>query len=236
MKRYLFTLILGSSLALSALPAFAGEVLDAVIATVNHKPLFESDWEEATCFEAFMQQRPLAQLTEADRIRALQRLIDRQLLEAQMGDTAYMQPSGEQLQKDVDKLRVQIPNASDEQSWRRLLASYGLTEDVIKEHLADEQQVMNFVEVRLRPTIRVQPDEVEAYYRSQVLPDLQKSGKVLSLNEVEPNIRELLTQQRMDELLDAWLHNLRQQSEIQTNVPLPELNTPGDVDRASGAN
>ena len=74
---------------------------------------------------------------------------------------------------------------------------------------------MNFVEVRLRPNIHVQGDEVEAYYQNQLLPDLQKSGgKVVALDEVEPRIRELLTQQRMDELLDAWLHNLRQQAEI----------------------
>jgi len=34
----------------------------------------------------------------------------------------------------------------------------------------------------------------------------------------------LLVQQHMDEMLDAWLHNLRQQSRIQTLVPLPALN------------
>ena len=70
--------------------------------------------------------------------------------------------------------------------------------------------MMNFVEVRLRPNIHIQPEEVEAYYRAQVLPDLEKAGvKLVTLQEVEPKIRELLVQQHMDELLDAWLHNLR---------------------------
>ena len=78
---------------------------------------------------------------------------------------------------------------------------------------------MNFVEVRLRPNVHVQPDEVETYYKNQLLPDLRKNGgKVVPLNEVEPRIREFLTQQRMDELLDAWLHNLRQQAEIHSSV------------------
>ena len=82
--------------------------------------------------------------------------------------------------------------------------------------------MMNFVEVRLRPTVHMQPEEVEAYYRKQILPDMEKAGvKVVTLQEVEPKIRELLVQQHMDELLDAWLHNLRQQSQIHSTIPLP---------------
>ena len=37
-------------------------------------------------------------------------------------------------------------------------------------------QMMNFIDVRLRPNVHVQPEEVEAYYRTQVLPDLEKAG------------------------------------------------------------
>ena len=96
---------------------------------------------------------------------------------------------------------------------------------------------MNFVEVRLRPNIHVQPEEIEAYYQNQLLPDLEKAGgKVISFEDVEPRIRELLTQQHMDELLDAWLHNLRQQAQIWTSVPIPALKAPAEQPRASGAN
>ena len=70
-----------------------------------------------------------------------------------------------------------------------------------------------------------------------MLPDWQKNGgKTLALNEVEPRIRELLTQQRMDELLDAWLHNLRQQAEIHSTISIPGLNAPSGSARASGGN
>ena len=87
---------------------------------------------------------------------------------------------------------------------------------------------MNFVEVRLRPNVHVQPEEIEAYYKNQLLPDLQKTGgTMVTLNEAEPRIRELLVQQRMDELLDAWLHNLRQQAEIHSTVPIPAGNAVG---------
>jgi hypothetical protein len=220
---------------MAATPALAGEVLDGVVATVNHRPIFRSDWDEAVCFELFMQRKPVSEVTEADRVTALQRLIDRQLLTAQMNGAHSMEPSEDDLRNYTAKLRSQVSGGEDDQSWRRLLASYGLTEDVLKDHLRTELQVMNFVEVRLRPTVRVQPEEIEAYYRNQLLPDLQQAGgKIISFNDVEPRIRELLTQQHMDELLDAWLHNLRQQAEIRTSVPIPALGAPAAQSGASG--
>jgi len=219
-----------------AAQAFAGEVIDSVVVAVNHKPIFRSDWDEAVCYEMFMQRKSLAAVTDADRGAALQRLIDRQLLKGQMTGEHALQPSEDDLRNDLAKLRAQVPQGNDEKSWQELLAGYGLTEELLKEHLRAEVQIMNFVEVRLRPNVHVQPEEVEAYYRNQLLPDLEKTGgKVVAFEDVEPRIRELLTQQHMDELLDAWLHNLRQQAQIRSNVPIPALNLGEEPTGAPGA-
>ncbi len=222
----------------AASPVPAGEVIDSVVVTVNHKPIFRSEWDDAVCYESFMQGRPVTQLTEDDRVKALQRLIDRQLLEAQMGDAYPLQPSEDELKNTVMKLRAQLPDGNSDQSWQKLLARYNLTEELLKEHLRVEAEVMNFVEVRLRPNVHVQPEEIEGYYQRQLLPELEKAGggKVVSFEKVEPRIRELLAQQHMDELLEAWLYNLRQQAEIRTTVPIPALRTTPDQPRASGAN
>ena len=210
--------------ALLLLPAggFAGEVIDGVIATVGREPILQSDWDDAARFEAFMQQKPLAMVTENERVSALQRLIDRHLLELQMNDRGSFAPSRDELRLNLSKLRAQVPAAKDDAGWQAVLVSYNLTERQLEDHLRTEMQMMNFIEVRLRSTVHVQPEEVEAYYRAQLLPDLQKAGvQVVTLQEVSPRIRELLVQQHMDELLDAWLHNLRQQTPVHSAVPLP---------------
>ena len=238
MRRLLLLTILTFSLTLlAALPAIAGEILDGVVASVNRHPILRSDWDEAVRFEAFMQQKPLAQMTSSDRVRALQRLIDRELLSAQMGDANYMRPSEDVLEQDIAKLRAQIPNAGDDTTWHRLLAGYGLDEVALKRHLGNEVQVMNFIDVRLRPNVRINEDDIEAYYRNQLLPDLQQNGaKAVALEEVKPKIQELLTQQRIDELLDAWLHNLRQQADIHSRIALPGVNAPEAGDSPAGLN
>ena len=225
MKRMLFFSIATFCLFFPAVPTVsASEVIDGVIATVNGKPIFQSDWDEAICFEAFMQQKPLIQLSESDRLDALRRLIDRQLLRNQMTNPAYMQPSAAELRDSLASVKAQIPGADDDAAWQKILSSYMLTEDMVKQHLQTELQVMSFVEVRLRPHVHVQADEIEMYFNSQLLPELRRSGaKAVALNEVEPRIRELLTQRHMDEMLDTWLHNLRQQSEIHSSVALPAV-------------
>ncbi len=226
--------LLATALAFSA---FAGEVIDGVVASVNRHPILRSDWDEAVRFEAFMQQKPVGAMTESDRLRALQRLIDRELLSMQMGDASYMRPTEEALEQDVDKLRAQVPNGKDDAAWTKLLASYGLTETVLRQHLRDEVQVMNFIEVRLRPNVHVNEEDVEAYYENQLVPDLQRNGgKAVALNDVKPRIQELLTQQRIDELLDAWMHNLRQQAEIHSTVSIPGVNAPESESQAAGVN
>jgi SurA-like N-terminal domain len=220
----------------STTPSLAGEVLDGVVATVDHKPVFRSDWDEAVCFEAFMRQKPLLQLTEVDRAAALQRMIDRELIRLQMGDEKYVQPSADDVQRDLARVRAQVRGAQQDEAWRKLLAGYHLTEEQLKNQLAAELQVMNFVEVRLRPNVRVQPDEIEAYYREQLLPALQRTGAAaVSLKEVKPKIRELLTQQHVDQLLEVWLHNLRQQTAIHSSVPIDVQSDASQQETAPGA-
>jgi hypothetical protein len=222
-------------LLLLPLTAFAGEVIDGVIATVNRKPILQSEWDDVVRYEAFMQQKPLKAVTEGDRVSALERLIDRRLLESQMTDASLFAPSRDEVRVSVAKLREQIPGAKDDQAWQKMLASYGFKERDIEASLRSETQMMNFIEVRLRPSIHVQPEEVEAYYRAQVLPDMEKVGiKVVTLQELEPKIRELLVQQHIDQLLDAWLHNLRQQTPVHSSIPLPTQSDAGSNEVAGG--
>ncbi len=106
---------------------FAGEIIDAVIATVSRQPVLQSEWDDATRFEAFMQQKPLATVSDRDRVRALQRLIDRRLLEVQMNNPHLVRAIADELRATVAKLRAQIPAAKDDAGWQAVLAEYGFT-------------------------------------------------------------------------------------------------------------
>ena len=86
--------------------------------TVNHKPILLSDWDEAVCYETVHAAEIADAVTDADRATALQRLIDRQLLKAQMISAHSLEPSDDELQNDLAKLRSQVPEGKDDGAGR----------------------------------------------------------------------------------------------------------------------
>jgi hypothetical protein len=76
---------------------------------------------------------------------------------------------------------------------------------------------MRLVEARLRPSIQIDQKAVESYYQEQLLPELKKAGsREVALPEVFGRIRDLLAEQRLNQLLHGWLASLRSASRIQT--------------------
>ncbi len=206
------------ALFLMMLSAVAGhgqevQTIDRIVATVNHKPVLQSEWEDGLRFEGFLQGRPPETFTPEERTQALNRLIDRVLLAQQM--QADYSASPQELADRKDEIRAELQGAESEKGWHELLARYGLTEAAFNAALENQLTVMRFVELRLRPSVRVSREDVEDYYNQTLMPAVKKSGKEPEpLEELRPRIRELLVQKQMDAVLEDWLANLRTQSEI----------------------
>jgi parvulin-like peptidyl-prolyl isomerase len=195
----------------------ASDVIDRVVATVNGRVILQSDWDDAVCYEAFAEARPLDQVTRADRKAALDRLIDQELLREQMPATE-IRATAEEIQERVQEIRQKY-SGTDEAAWRALLQRYGLTEKELEARVALQLGVMRLVDARLRPTIQIDSRSIESYYQETLIPQLRQAGsKEVPLAEVTPKIKELLTQQKMNQLLMAWLQNLRAESDIRTSA------------------
>lgn len=209
---------IGLVLVLAVGAATAGEVIERVVATVNNRPILQSDWDEEVRYEAFVNHRPLARLTVADRKAALERLIDQELLRQQIKENeaeGVLAESPPQTEKRLQEIRKQYPGAEKDSVWQADLREYGLREQDLARHVTLQAQLEKLIDVRLRPTVHISHSSIEAYYREQLLPELRKAGvKDIPLVEVSPKIEELLTQRRMNELLASWLHDLRSQSDI----------------------
>lgn len=214
MKRALRNSVLPVLLLASwSLFAQQAETIDRIIATVNRSPVLLSEWVDGVRFEAFSRGRLPETFSEEDRQAALTRLIDRVLLLQQM--QADYSPSDDEVRARVLEIRKQLGVENSDVVWQQLLAQYGMTASELTADIENQMTIMRFVELRLRPTIRVDRQDIDQYYRETLVPEQKKSG-------VEPQpeeqmigrIRELLLQQRMDAVLEDWLANLRLQSEI----------------------
>ena len=209
--------------SLVMLPARASDIIDRIVATVNGHAILQSDWEEAIRYEAFIDGRQLDKLTADDRKATLDRLIDQELLREQVRSSAS-QAKNTELEQRIQEIRKLYTGAETEQGWSARLERYGLNEKELKNRVAQQLNLMQMVEARLRPGIQVDFRSIELYYQESIVPQLRNSGaKQVALAEVSTKIKELLTQQKMNDLLGSWLQTLRAASQIRTSATSPTL-------------
>jgi len=222
------TLALLLSALLFAPDRGSAQVIDRIIATVNGHIILQSDWDEALCYEALLTNRTLAQFSDDDRRAVLDRLIDQELLREQMKSADFPHATDAEVAARVADARKQYLQATSSDAWQALLAEYHLGERDLLAHVRQQIDVMRLVDARLRPAVEIDSKSIEEYYRDQFVPKLKQSGASdVPLAEVSAKIRELLTEQKVSELLVSWLQTLRSEGQVHIPGVTPSANAPG---------
>jgi len=199
-------------------PASAAEVIDRIVAMVNGHIILQSDWDDALRYEGLLSARPVSDFSEDDRRAVLDRLIDQELLGEQMKSALIKHASEEEAAAQVAQVRQLYPDAATEDGWKAVLARFGLTEKAFVAHVQQQLDLMRLVDAHLRPTVQIDSKSIEAYYRDKFVPQLKQSGAGdVPLEEVSAKIREMLTEEKVSELMVSWLQSLRSESKV--NVP-----------------
>ena len=203
------------SLSFMARPVAAGEVIDRIVATVNGQIILQSDWNDALRYEALLSARTVSDFNTEERRAVLDRLIDQELLGEQMKSALFKHATEEEAAAEVAQTRQLYPEASTDDGWKALLARFGLNEKALVSHVQEQIDLMRLVDAHLRTTVQIDSKSIEAYYREKFIPQLKQSGSGnVPLDEVSAQIRELLTQERVSELMVSWLHSLRSESKV----------------------
>ena len=216
MKKFFITVaafvVLWASPLLSAARA---EVIDRIVATINGHIILESDWHEALCYEALLSGRSLSQFTDDDRRAVLDRLIDQELLGEQMKSAYFQHASESEAAARVADARKLYSEATTPEGWQSVLNRFHLTEKDVVAHAQQQIDLMRLVDAHLRPAVQIDSKTIEAYYRDQFVPQLKQAGaNALPLADVSAKIRELLTQEKVNELMVSWLQTLRSESKV----------------------
>ena len=103
------------------------------------------------------------------------------------------------------------------EDFQAALQELGMTEPQVLARIAQQELTLRLIDQRLRPAALPSDDEVADYYHRTFLPDFQKQNGGAAappLSEVESQIREVLTQKRINELLDQWIEELKPTSRV----------------------
>jgi peptidyl-prolyl cis-trans isomerase SurA len=215
-------------------------VLDRVIAVINGEVLLQSDLQSEEDMAA-LQPLSLPQGKNFDR-RAAQRLINRVLILQQMKNQGITeQVSDEEVKKDLDMLRRQIPacvpyQCQTDAGWAKFLSDHHLTAEEVQTRWRQRMQILSFIDARFRAGLRISKAEIEDYYNKTFVPQFKKENpNPPSLESISSRIEEVLLQQHVSVLLRDWLKSLRDQGSVIILDPaLGQSNPSPDADDDSG--
>jgi peptidyl-prolyl cis-trans isomerase SurA len=219
MKRF-FSRVMSGALpvvlaTLCTLAVARAEVIDRIVAKVNGHIILQSDLDDALRYEALMSGKPLDQFTDDDRRAVLDRLVDQELLDEQMKSTTFRHASEAEADARVAGARKLYPAGATPEGWQTVLQRFQLNEKDLLAHVEQQIDLMRLVDARLRPQVQIDSKSIEAYYRDKFVPQLKQAGAdEVPLADVSSKIRELLTQEKVNQLLVSWLHNLRSESKV----------------------
>lgn len=198
-------LALSSLFVIAAAPVWA-VVVDRVAIAAGNKVITESEVELRVRLSAF-QNGTKPEMTLTARREAGSRLLDQKLVEREMEVGHYPQLSNEgrqQLLRDYAEQYFQ----SDAAAMGRALAIYGLTAQDLEEDLARQEDMLSFLSLRFRPAVQVSEQEIQTYYRT-------KTNGQIPLEEMRAQIEKVLTNERADQDLEAWIKDQRRRTRIE---------------------
>ena len=201
----------------SMMPRVPGAQLDRVVAIVNDDLVLDSDVNEELRLQAF---DPYRVQSEFSPTRAIERLINRALILQQLKLQPQEQPSDAEVNKQIDELRKDIPACSQYQcqtkaGWDHFLADHGFTETSFFTRWKERMTVLSFIEDRFELGVNIKPDQIQSYYEKTLLPEYQRQHvPAPKLEAISGQIREVLLQEQISNLLQDWLKSLRAQGSV----------------------
>jgi len=196
-------------LCATLLPA---EIIDQIAVTVDNRVVTTSEIDEALRVAAFLNgEKP--DLGPAAQRRMADRLIEQILVRREMGLTRYPEPSPSEVAATLDQAKRRF---SGEAQFQQEMAAYNLTQRQIENALGRQITLLRYIDLRFRPEVQVQENEVQQYYETVFLPEIRKKGIAPepTFEDARAQCEEALTSGLVDKRVDAWLVGARERARI----------------------
>jgi hypothetical protein len=103
-----------------------------------------------------------------------------------------------------------------EAQFQQALAAAAITAEQLRNALDRQLTLLRFIELRFRPEVQVQEDEVKQYYETVFLPEIRKKGikPEPDFEQVREQCEDALTEELVNKRVDVWLAEARARARI----------------------
>ena len=166
----------------------------------------ESELREEVRVTAFLNAEPARFIGSVLR-EAGERMVDQIMIRNENVTSRF----GSATEQETDAMIAQLIRdrfKGNRAAYLEALASYRLTEEVLRAHVQWQLTAMRYISVRFTTGVQVTDAQVEAYFRTQIQPQLPE-GSEAKVEDYRERIQEALIQQRANEDADAWVKETR---------------------------
>jgi peptidyl-prolyl cis-trans isomerase SurA len=184
------------------------ELVDRIVAIIDREVVTLSEAEQA---------KEIARVRTGEEPSLpgiVERLIESRLVEREVERFAGEEVSEQAVEAALDELRRGFPNDS---GFREKLARSGLSEQDVRGALRRQVRVARYLERRFRPLAFVTEEQIEAYYRGELVPSLEGVTPP-ELSRVSESIRRILEERAFNARVEEWIDGLKARARIRRYV------------------
>jgi hypothetical protein len=206
---------LAPSVAAQVSPARAAETssaapqsknIDGIAARIGNDVVMESEVRQLEDYQQLIEGQAQS------RSKVIEELVDQWIVKTEAATSNFPRPSVEDVSQEYQALTKQF---SSPQQLEARMSQVGLTTDEVRNILERQLYYARFVDFKFHSSAAVTAAQIDAYYRQDFAPELQKRKiSVPPIEKVETEIRELLTQEAINEKTAKWLEEAKAKLKI----------------------
>ena len=185
----------------------SNRVVDRIVARIEDDIILLSQVRELGAFQQLIDGH-----AESDD-KLLQELIEQWMVETEATASHFPQPAQSEIDRELTRLREHFANP---ENYASRLSELGLSATQVRQLLSRQIYVERYVDYKFRPSVQIEPADIDAYYQKELLPDLAKNNQPAPHRaEVDEQIRELLIQRGISEMTVKWLDDTKARLKIE---------------------
>lgn len=185
----------------------AQEVIDRIVARVENDIILLSDIRHLGRYQKLVDGK------SEDESQLLDRLIDQWVVQNEADASRFPRPTDVEIDQGIAELKQSFASP---QEYEQRKKETGLSDLEIRDKIATQLYLTNYLDSRFRPSVQVDPSAIEEFYKTAVLPRAKTRGQEPpSLETSRETIQEALVQQSINKQADQWLKESRARIHVQ---------------------
>jgi parvulin-like peptidyl-prolyl isomerase len=191
----------------ASVPPQSARVVDRIMARIEGDIILQSQVRELGAFQQLIESH-----ADSDE-KLLDELIEQWVVETEATASHFPQPAQSEVDRELARLKESFANPGQ---YASRLNELGLSATQIRELLTRQIFVERYIDYKFRPSVQIEPADIDAYYKKELLPDLAKKNQPAPARAaVEEQIRELLLQREISDLTLKWLEDTKSRLKIE---------------------